>query len=142
MNGGETKLLLRTNPGVTISLMHTSHTLTYYKISKRLLFYPPLPLLCKKPGGVFVVEVEEELNALCFAYEWLWAVGKVYDFVELVVGLNQRWGHGERVVEVGEAAAGECGSRIEHLLRRLLNGLPLLCRGAFGPGKVVVDNGA
>ncbi len=84
--------------------------------------HPPPPSLFpssllfrrEQVGGVLVVEVEEVFDAPHFVGKGLRAVALVNGFVERLVRLYEVWWHGERIVEVGEAAVGVLQPGVKH----------------------------
>ena len=71
-------------------------------------------------------------------------VGSINGGVELLVGFEQGGWHGERVVQVGQAAAGVLGTGIEYGLGGFFYGklgfVGCGCCGQVGPGEVVVND--
>jgi hypothetical protein len=112
-----------------------------HKIEKHPEIKPKhLPLKPEQARCVFFIQIEKILNTLGFIGERLGAVAMVYGFIEFLVGLYQRRGHGQRIVQIGETAAGKLLPGIQHLLRGPLYRLFLLLRGILRPGEIVVND--
>jgi len=74
---------------------------------------------------------------LAVVLEWLGAIAEVNGAVEVSVGFDQRGGHRQRVVKVGQRRVGEFLAHVQHALRGCLHsGAPFGAR-RFGPRVVV-----
>lgn len=86
-----------------------------------------------------MVALEEEGYAVGVGFVGFFAatglVGLVHGGVELLVGLEQGRGHGERVVQVGQAAAGKLGAGVEH---RLCCNFDSALRSVYGGWRLIL----
>lgn len=53
---------------------------------------------CKQASSVYIVQLKYKLDAFGFGYKRLWAVAKVYGFIELLMGPHERRRHGVGIV--------------------------------------------
>ena len=81
-----------------------------------IIFLLPSLRFHKQPRCVFFVEFEEEYHTAGFGGEGLGAVGEVDGPVEVVVGLDERGRHCQRVVEIGERTIWKFAPRIQNSL--------------------------
>ena len=90
-------------------------------------------------GGELFVEGEEVFHPVPVAGERLWPVTAVHRPVQVLVRLEPRRGHRQRVIQIGQRRGRVLGPRIQHRRRRRLHRRTLLGRHGLRPGVVVVN---
>ena len=87
-----------------------------------------------------LIEFEERCDAggFCGRFD-VEAIGLHHGAVVVLMGLSEFYGHGQLIVEVGQAGIRVESAGIQDGLGRLLDLRLLLGRG-IGPGEVVVDD--
>lgn len=103
------------------------------------LFFLFLRIFDKQARSILLIQSKEKLNSTQFSCKGFRAVALIYGFVQCLMRFYQIGRHGGGVVQIGKAAVGVSGARIEYGLRGFFYFFLLGIGGGEREGEVVVN---